>query len=113
MVFKNLCVFVLWTKVASALEGLLSHIPPNVEVVPKVPKVEPPMPVVPRLEVPSPPPAPNPAVDVPRVLVPRPKPVDEVVPNPVPKPVEGVVPKPPKPAQQKTYVYKEHSCCVI
>ena len=25
MIFKNLCVIVLWTKVASALEGLLSH----------------------------------------------------------------------------------------
>ena len=26
MVFKNLCVVVLWTKVASALEGLMSYL---------------------------------------------------------------------------------------
>ena len=30
MVFKNLCVFVLWTKVGSALEGLNCLVPPYI-----------------------------------------------------------------------------------
>ena len=34
MIFKDLCVLVLWTKLASALEGLKTYIPKSVHIAP-------------------------------------------------------------------------------